>query len=125
MAEKMVAQGFGDGSRGWLLIHVPHLLMWKILVVYITVYIYNKTRVAWEGLKFLTQCMGVSHHLGLSSAFLGVMKSKLFFFVYLHRFTEKVYKMVGTPCGPTPLRFGRKSSITLTCPGTCNTSVPT
>lgn len=94
---KMVAQGFG-GSRWWLLIHVPHLLwMWKILVV-VYIYIYNKTRVAWEGLQFLTQSMGCpENHLGLSFAFLGVMKSKLFLFVCLHRFTEKVYKMVGAP----------------------------
>lgn len=62
------------------------------------IYIYNKTRVAWEGLQFLTQSMGCpENHLGLSFAFLGVMKSKLFLFVCLHRFTEKVYKMVGAP----------------------------
>lgn len=93
----MVAQGFGDGSRGWL-IHVPHLLwMWKILVVYITVYIYNKTRVAWEGLKFLAQCMGVSNHLGLSICFFWGDEIEAVFFVCLRRFTEKVYKMVGAP----------------------------
>ena len=55
--------------------------------IYIYIHVYNKTRLAWEGLKFLTQFMGVSNHLGLSFAFLGVDEIEAFFClpVQLHR----------------------------------------
>ena len=118
--------GFSCGKPVFLLVwgEYMYLLMWKILVVvYITVY--NKPGWPGKGKNSWPNVWVSLIILDCRLLFWGWWNRSCFFCLPAQIHRKSIQNGRGPLAVQLTLRFGRISSITLTCLGTCNTSVPT